>query len=238
MSTSGGDAPGPPPSSRRPCRARSTSTRATSWAWTRSTTCRVDRLQDPMYFRSGGTDPGRDGCRVPLPWSGSGPPFGFSPAGARERAVAAAAGPLGRPHGRSPARTIRSRCSTSTDARSRSADPSRVWATARWPGCRPTPNCLSSGRGDQFVNITNLSGAAVALPPHAEILLASADIVDGFLPSDATAWLRPPSPVPADRSRGMRDAVTTPERSPTTDRHHVPGRERLPRHTSKEERKE
>src|SRR5439155_23975142 len=39
-------------------------------------------LQDPMFFRSGGTDPGRDGCRVPLPWHGDEPPFGFSPAGA------------------------------------------------------------------------------------------------------------------------------------------------------------
>ena len=32
-----------------------------------------------MHFRSGGVDPGRDGCRVPLPWSGSQSPFGFSP---------------------------------------------------------------------------------------------------------------------------------------------------------------
>ena len=37
-------------------------------------------LQDPMFFRSNGTDPGRDGCRVPLPWQGDEPPFGFSPA--------------------------------------------------------------------------------------------------------------------------------------------------------------
>src|SRR4029077_1989905 len=35
-------------------------------------------IQDPMHDRSGGIDPGRDGCRVPLPWSGSTPPFGFS----------------------------------------------------------------------------------------------------------------------------------------------------------------
>ncbi len=42
----------------------------------------IDRLQDPMYFRSGGRDPGRDGCRVPLPWSGDSPPYGFSPDGA------------------------------------------------------------------------------------------------------------------------------------------------------------
>ena len=37
-----------------------------------------------MFFRSGGIDPGRDGCRVPLPWSGDEPPFGFSPAGQRQ----------------------------------------------------------------------------------------------------------------------------------------------------------
>ncbi len=41
-----------------------------------------DQLQDPMHFRSGGIDPGRDGCRVPLPWSGDRAPFGFSPDGA------------------------------------------------------------------------------------------------------------------------------------------------------------
>ncbi|MDX6413811.1 MAG: alpha-glucosidase, partial [Gaiellaceae bacterium] len=42
----------------------------------------AEALQDPMYFRSNGRDPGRDGCRVPLPWDGGAPPFGFSPAAA------------------------------------------------------------------------------------------------------------------------------------------------------------
>ena len=32
---------------------------------------------DPLWFRTG--NPGRDGCRVPMPWSGSAPPFGFGP---------------------------------------------------------------------------------------------------------------------------------------------------------------
>ena len=40
-----------------------------------------ERRQDPMWLRSGGVDPGRDGCRVPLPWSGDRPPYGFSPDG-------------------------------------------------------------------------------------------------------------------------------------------------------------
>lgn len=36
--------------------------------------------QDPTWAQSGFTDVGRDGCRVPLPWSGSVAPYGFSPA--------------------------------------------------------------------------------------------------------------------------------------------------------------
>ena len=32
-------------------------------------------LQDPIFFRSGGEMRGRDGCRVPLPWEGSEPPY-------------------------------------------------------------------------------------------------------------------------------------------------------------------
>jgi alpha-glucosidase len=35
-------------------------------------------LQDPIWERSGHTVRGRDGCRVPMPWSGDEPPYGFS----------------------------------------------------------------------------------------------------------------------------------------------------------------
>ena len=34
--------------------------------------------QDPAFFRSKGAQKGRDGARVPLPWSGDVPPFGFT----------------------------------------------------------------------------------------------------------------------------------------------------------------
>jgi alpha-glucosidase len=36
--------------------------------------------QDPIYFRSQGTQKGRDGARVPLPWNGDSAPFGFTSA--------------------------------------------------------------------------------------------------------------------------------------------------------------
>jgi len=41
----------------------------------------TDVLADPVWERSGHTERGRDGCRVPLPWIGSAPPFGFGPPG-------------------------------------------------------------------------------------------------------------------------------------------------------------
>lgn len=34
--------------------------------------------QDPVWFRTNGEQVGRDAARVPLPWSGSRPPYGFS----------------------------------------------------------------------------------------------------------------------------------------------------------------
>ena len=35
--------------------------------------------QDPVWFRTKGEYTGRDGCRVPIPWSGTQPSFGFGP---------------------------------------------------------------------------------------------------------------------------------------------------------------
>jgi alpha-glucosidase len=41
----------------------------------------ADVLQDPTWERSGGAHKGRDGCRVPLPWTRQGPSFGFGAGG-------------------------------------------------------------------------------------------------------------------------------------------------------------
>jgi alpha-glucosidase len=39
-------------------------------------------IQDPQYLRNLKVDKGRDGCRVPLPWTASGSSFGFGSGGA------------------------------------------------------------------------------------------------------------------------------------------------------------
>ncbi|CAM5407340.1 Glycoside hydrolase family 13 protein OS=Streptomyces alboniger OX=132473 GN=CP975_09845 PE=4 SV=1 [Streptomyces alboniger] len=61
-------------------------------------------LRDPMWIRSGGRVKGRDGCRVPLPWTREGVSFGFGPGGLRPpqpadwgRYAAEAQAPKGRP---------------------------------------------------------------------------------------------------------------------------------------------
>ena len=35
--------------------------------------------EDPVFYRTNGLAKGRDGCRVPLPWSGTSPSYGFGP---------------------------------------------------------------------------------------------------------------------------------------------------------------
>ena len=95
----------PAPGRRRWCRwrcpARRTSTRARSWA-SRTSTSRPEHRQDPSWFRTG--KPGRDGCRVPIPWAGDRPPYGFGPGAAQpwipqpvDWAPAHRRGPGGRP---------------------------------------------------------------------------------------------------------------------------------------------
>ncbi|MER5812426.1 glycoside hydrolase family 13 protein [Streptomyces sp. NPDC002033] len=37
--------------------------------------------QDPAFHRTTGQDGLRDGCRIPLPWTGTRPPYGFGPGG-------------------------------------------------------------------------------------------------------------------------------------------------------------
>jgi alpha-glucosidase len=41
-----------------------------------------DQIQDPQYLRNHKVDVGRDGCRVPLPWSSTGSSYGFGGGGA------------------------------------------------------------------------------------------------------------------------------------------------------------
>jgi alpha-glucosidase len=142
--------------------------------------------QDPMYARSGGANPGRDGCRVPLPWSGDEPPFGFSPDPVRPwlpqpeswRKLSAEAQ---LPDLDSMLNLYRAGLRL---RRSLLGDGTLSWLPY-------DPTVLAFTRDSGLTCVTNLGAEAVPLPAG-EILLTSGPLEDGALPPDTTAWLAPP----------------------------------------------
>ena len=126
----------------------------------------VDLLQDPMYFRSGGTDPGRDGCRVPLPWSGSQSPFGFSPSNADAEPwlpQPASWADLTVETQQSEPRSMLNLYRAAL--RIRRSEPGLGDGPMAW--LPSDHDVLAFRRGDRFVNVTNMSPIAITLPPHA-----------------------------------------------------------------------
>ena len=167
-------------------------------------------LEDPMYFRSGGVDPGRDGCRVPLPWRGSSAPYGFSPAPAGQES---SAGTVAAPWLPQPADwaglTVEAQQSDPASmlwlyrqalrirrAEASLGDGPLEWLNRDgWPdggGRLPggTSDVLAFSRGGGFVNVSNLSEHPIELPGHSVIILSSSPLTGGLLPPDSTAWLR------------------------------------------------
>ncbi|MGH9213277.1 MAG: glycoside hydrolase family 13 protein [Acidimicrobiales bacterium] len=149
------------------------------------------RIQDPMHFRSGGIDPGRDGARVPLPWSGDRPPYGFSPPNPAPQPEAALSQPEGWASLTMEAQTADP---GSTLSLYRAALRIRRGAPAgdlRW--LDSTAEVLAFTRGDHFACVVNLSAVAVDLPTHDDVLVTSAPLADdGRLAPDSTAWVRLP----------------------------------------------
>jgi alpha-glucosidase len=144
-----------------------------------------EALRDPTWERSGHTERGRDGQRIPLPWDGAKPPFGFStttdtwlpvPETWRELTVS---------------RQLDDEESTlslyrrAIDIRAKSStlhDGEFTWIGA-------PDGTLAFRRGTDFVVAVNLAGVPAPMPPG-EIVLASGPIDLGLLPPDTAVWLR------------------------------------------------
>jgi alpha-glucosidase len=146
--------------------------------------------QDPMWQRSGHAITGRDGCRVPLPWAGDRPPFGFTagpggtastwlpqPAGWKDLTVEAELADPG------------SMLSLYRQVlRLRRSEPAFAGETFAW---LPSPeNVLCYRRGAGVTVVINASAHPVELPPYESILVASDELSGGLLPPDTSAWLR------------------------------------------------
>lgn len=140
--------------------------------------------QDPSFFRNKGVEVGRDGCRVPLPWTADGPSFGFGdgpahlpqPAWFGAVSVEAQEG--------DPASTLTMYREALRLRRQHQAAESLVWDDALSAG-----DVLAFERTGGWVSVTNFGDAAVPLP-EGEVLLASGPLEGGVLPGATTVWLQ------------------------------------------------
>jgi alpha-glucosidase len=150
-----------------------------------------DRLrQDPMFFRTLGENLGRDGCRVPIPWSGVEAPFGFSPPDAaaepwlpqpahwRDRTVAAETG--------DPASMLEL---YRTALACRRGQASLGDGPMAWLAAPDGVLAFTRGPSEDFACVVNLSGAPTEVPVAGHLLLSSGPLEDGLLPPDTAAWL-------------------------------------------------
>ncbi|MFJ6637015.1 alpha-amylase family glycosyl hydrolase [Streptomyces sp. NPDC091376] len=149
-----------------------------------------DMLQDPTWARSGFTQRGRDGCRVPLPWSGDAAPFGYSPRDA-----------YAQPWLPQPAawKTLTQQVQGEDDAsvlalyrqalRIRSGHPALGDGTLQWDSSS-SQEVLSFARHPGFRCVVNFSASPIPLPSHRKVILSSSPLTpDGQLAGDTAVWL-------------------------------------------------
>ena len=196
-----------------------------------------DRLQDPMYFRSGGVDPGATAaacrCRGPVTArrSASARRGAAEPGCRSRRAGPGSRSRLSRPTPDSMLSLYRAAL------RIRRAEPGLGDGPMTWLPVRRRGPRVPRGATRSLTSRTS-PATAVALPPHARVLLASAD-------SRRAPSARMPRPG-CDRRRQERrrasptaeedeDAVTA-RRTATRPTSNVPSLERHPRHTERGEK--
>ncbi|MFC3896317.1 alpha-amylase family glycosyl hydrolase [Lentzea rhizosphaerae] len=142
-------------------------------------------LQDPTWERSGHTERGRDGCRVPIPWEGTTPPFGFSTAvntwlpQPNEWDHLTAEAQLEDPG---------SMLSLYREAlEHRKSNAAFSGEELEWYGA--PAGCFAFRRkGGGLICALNTSGASVPLPPG-QVLLSSGPMDGDQLPPDTAVWL-------------------------------------------------
>jgi alpha-glucosidase len=142
-------------------------------------------LQDPTWERSGHTERGRDGCRVPMPWSGDSPPFGFS--ATRDTWLPMPddwATLTVEKQQADPDSTLSffQRVIEMRSMRSELAGGEIDWLSS------PTDTLTFRRRGGGLVCALNAGRKPIELP-QGQPILASAPLVDGMLPPDTAAWL-------------------------------------------------
>jgi alpha-glucosidase len=144
----------------------------------------VPVLQDPVWEQTGRVRKGRDGCRVPLPWTRTGPSYGFGPGGAWLPQPASFAAYAVQAQSGTEGSTLEFYRTALRLRRKLQEGETLTWAPEAVAGV------LDFTRTEAWRCVTNLSAAPVPLPPG-EVLLTSAPLREGRLDPDTTVWLGP-----------------------------------------------
>jgi alpha-glucosidase len=148
-----------------------------------------EHREDPTWHRGGGV--GRDGCRVPLPWSGEAPPFGFGPDGTKHTW-------LPQP-GSWKDLTVQAQeeRDDSTLAFYRRALAARRSLLPRLGDhtefVDSPPEVLAFRRDPDLLCVVNCGSEPADISGHGEVLIASGatdEVRAGSLPPDTAVWLR------------------------------------------------
>ncbi|TFV95313.1 glycoside hydrolase family 13 protein [Leifsonia flava] len=139
--------------------------------------------QDPAFFRNPGIDIGRDGCRVPIPWTRDGSSFGFGAESAHlpqpswfgDSSVEAEAA--------DPASTLSLYRDALALRHALQGAEELEWVTT------DRADVLHFRRPNGWGIVLNFGTEPVALPAG-EVLIASASLVGGRLAGESAVWLR------------------------------------------------
>jgi alpha-glucosidase len=145
-----------------------------------------EALQDPVWERSGRAERGRDGCRVPMPWEGGPPGYGFT-TGTPWLPMPFEYGLLTVAEQLEDTASMLSLVRLAVELRKTHPGFSGDGEGLEWFGA--PDGCLAFRRsGATLVCALNTSSQPVPLPPG-EILLHSGPIYEDMLPPDTSAWL-------------------------------------------------
>lgn len=143
--------------------------------------------QDPTFFRSPGVDMGRDGCRVPLPWTRAGGSFGFGADGAHlPQPEWFGASPVEAQEEDPDSTLTLYRCALALRHELQTAEELAWVDTVR-------SDVVWFTRPNGWSVVTNFGTEPYELDARlsaAETLLASADSPHGTLAGESTVWLR------------------------------------------------
>jgi alpha-glucosidase len=145
-----------------------------------------ERRQDPMWHRSGGVDPGRDGCRIPLPWSGPARPYGFSPNPEAELW-------LDQPDDWAPL-SVEAQLDDPGSMLSLYRSGLAIRRQAPWGESAQLAwleygdDAVAFTRGERFACLVNFGPDPIELPDAAEVLVASTQLESNTVPQDTTVW--------------------------------------------------